>query len=97
MAFEDVARRMQERHQNENLGIDPIADPIAYEAETMRDFERSDGRRQMLGGIALLVIGIVITAATYSSASSSGGGTYIVAYGPMIWGVIQLFRGLSKL
>lgn len=46
-------------------------------------------------GLVLIVIGILITAVTYGSASSSGG-TYIVAYGPIIFGVIKLFRGLAR-
>jgi hypothetical protein len=58
------------------------------------DYERrAHANRQLTWGVVLLGIGIVITAATYGSASHSGG-TYIVAYGPMIVGVIKIFRGL---
>ena len=46
-------------------------------------------------GLVLIVVGILITAVTYGSASTSGG-TYIVAYGPIIVGVIKLFRGLAR-
>jgi len=51
---------------------------------------------QIVFGAVLLIIGVLITAATYGSASQSGG-TYIVAYGPMIVGVIKIVRGLGML
>lgn len=40
------------------------------------------------------MVGIVVTAATYGSASTQGG-TYIIAYGPIIFGVIHIIRGLA--
>lgn len=46
-------------------------------------------------GIILIVIGIAITAITHDHASKQGG-TYIVAFGPIIVGVIRLFRGLAR-
>jgi hypothetical protein len=45
-------------------------------------------------GLILLIGGLVLTVATYSSASQQGG-TYIIAYGPMIVGAIRLIRGLA--
>jgi hypothetical protein len=45
-------------------------------------------------GLLLVVLGLAITIGTYDSASQSGG-TYVIAYGPMIVGVIRLFRGLA--
>jgi hypothetical protein len=57
--------------------------------------ERSARATRELGiGALLLVVGIVITAATYGSASESGG-TYIIAYGPIVVGVIKIIRGLA--
>ena len=46
-------------------------------------------------GIILIVVGIAITAITHEQASKQGG-TYIVAFGPIIFGVIRLIRGLSR-
>lgn len=81
----------------------PVAPPIvappydpALELALARDDERAKGRTDLGFGLVLLVIGIVITAVTYGSASQ-GGGTYIIAYGPMIVGVIRIFRGLARL
>lgn len=60
------------------------------------DFIRSQGKKMMVIGAVLGAVGIFITAATYSAASSGGGGTYFVAYGPIIFGVIRFFQGLAK-
>jgi hypothetical protein len=53
---------------------------------------RKRGMTQIAIGAVVFVIGLVITIATYSSASS-GGGTYVVAYGPMIFGILYVIRG----
>jgi len=44
-------------------------------------------------GLVMMAIGIGVTAATYSAAS--GGGTYIMAWGPIVYGFITLIRGLG--
>jgi hypothetical protein len=51
----------------------------------------------MVVGAVLVVIGVAITAGTYHSASSRGGGTYFIAYGPIVVGVINFFKGLFTL
>ncbi len=54
------------------------------------------GRTQMVIGGLLAVVGIIITIVTYSNASSNPtGGTYFVAYGPMLFGAILFFQGLA--
>ena len=59
--------------------------------------QRAQGGKMMLIGGLLFVVGLVITVGTLSAASSgSGGGTYFVAYGPMIFGVIRFFQGVAK-
>lgn len=54
--------------------------------------ELRSAQRSIWIGLALLIGGIVLTIVTYSSAS--GGGTYIVAYGPVLAGVGMLVVGL---
>jgi len=51
-------------------------------------------KKDMLFGALWCVGGIIVTAATYSAAS--GGGRYVVAWGAIIFGAIQFFRGLAK-
>jgi hypothetical protein len=56
---------------------------------------RNNAGRDMLVGAAICVVGIVVTVATYAAASSSRtGGSYFVAWGAIIFGAIQFFRGL---
>jgi hypothetical protein len=49
----------------------------------------------MVYGALWCVGGIIITAVTYGAAS--GGGRYMVAFGPIIYGAIRFFRGVSQL
>ena len=49
-------------------------------------------KRHMIYGLLWTIGGTAITIATFSAAS--GGGFYIVAWGAIIWGIIDFFRGL---
>jgi uncharacterized membrane protein len=53
-------------------------------------------RTQLVWGVALLVVGIVITAATYANASQRGG-TYIISFGPIIFGALRIVTALPVL
>jgi hypothetical protein len=55
---------------------------------------RSRKNHDLVLGSVLLGLGLLITLVTYDSASTSGG-TYVIAYGPMVVGAIRLFRGLA--
>lgn len=57
---------------------------------------RNRGRRDMLYGTAWFVLGLVVTVATYELARQQGGGSYMIAYGAMVWGVIQFIRGVDR-
>lgn len=61
-------------------------------AAEMKKAKKKGGQKDMLYGALWCVGGIVVTIATYSAASN--GGTYVVAYGAIIWGAIQFFKGL---
>ncbi len=58
---------------------------------------RSAGLKNMGIGALFCIGGIVATVVTYSMAADSGGGTYIIAWGPAIFGGFQFFRGLIQL
>ena len=47
--------------------------------------------RQMLYGGVLFLAGVIVTAVTYSA----GGGSYLLAYGPILGGALWFVRGLS--
>lgn len=51
--------------------------------------------KRIVFGVILFFVGLVITLATKDAAEAHGGGTYVVAYGPMIVGVINVLRGLG--
>jgi hypothetical protein len=64
----------------------------------MAGMARRRGTRQVITGSVLFLIGLVITIFTYGHASSSAtGGTYFVAWGPMVFGIIAIVRGLLAL
>ena len=97
MGFDDLAKRMKESHGvhgQYGSGKEVSPEQMMYEAERAQKRSRANG--DIIFGIILLVIGIGITAATYGSASQQGG-TYIVAYGPIVVGVIKLIRGIATL
>ena len=98
MSFDDVAQRMQQRDSTHPLtGVGPAsALPTVdqYYVEMAAAERRSRKQKDIVLGSILLGVGLLITLGTYGSASQSGG-TYFIAYGPMIVGVIRLFRGLA--
>jgi hypothetical protein len=56
---------------------------------------RQDGLHQFWLGVALIAVGIVATVLTYALAPP--GGVYIVALGPIAFGLRSLIRGLIAL
>jgi len=55
--------------------------------------KKEKANKDMLHGALWCVGGIIVTAITYSAAS--GGGTYIVAWGAILFGAIQFLKGLA--
>jgi len=99
MGFDDLAKRMKESHggsQGAPYSMGQEVSPDQMMEDSARAMRRSRANGDIIFGIILLVIGIGITAVTYDSASQSGG-TYVVAYGPIVVGVIKLIRGLASL
>lgn len=59
---------------------------------------RAGAMKQVGWGIVLFLIGLVITAGTFSMAEGGGtGGFYIVSWGPMVYGAARVIRGLFRL
>jgi hypothetical protein len=55
---------------------------------------RAAGKKNMASGALWCIGGIVITVATYDAASP--GGRYVIAWGAIVFGAIQFFRGLIQ-
>ncbi|MDL5158901.1 hypothetical protein [Actinomycetospora termitidis] len=49
-------------------------------------------RRRLVVGAIWLILGVLVTVITYANAA--GGGIYVVAWGPMIFGVFRIVQGL---
>lgn len=67
--------------------------PLEESPETS---QRARANRDMLVGALWCGGGILITVITYSAASGPQGGTYLLAWGPIIFGGIQFLRGLMS-
>jgi hypothetical protein len=60
--------------------------------------KRKVAQKDMLIGAGFCIVGLIITIATYTTAASSrGGGTYVIAWGAIIFGALQFFRGLARM
>jgi len=105
MSFDDVARRMQQRDNTHPITGLPLQSSAPYAPDSYPAVDsyavdmataerRSRKQKDIVLGSILLGVGLLITVGTYNSASQSGG-TYFIAYGPMIVGVIRLFKGLA--
>jgi hypothetical protein len=70
--------------------------PIAGQASGLRAWEaaRASARKTLIIGAVVTAVGLAISIGTYTAAASNpNGGHYFLAYGPVIVGVLALFRG----
>jgi len=68
----------------------------SYSAQRSLSFDelKERGKKNMLYGALWFIGGLVVTGATYAAAS--GGGTYVVAFGAVIYGAGQFIRGVLE-
>lgn len=71
--------------------VNKIVDHVEQQIYQAR---RDRASKDMLYGALWCIGGTVVTVATYSAAS--GGGRYVVAWGAIIFGAIQFFKGLAN-
>jgi hypothetical protein len=80
---------------------DPQAEKEAREARQLerayQEAMQSAGRRNMLVGGIICVVGLLVTLGTLAAAGQGGGGRYIIAWGAIVFGAIQFFRGLGQM
>ena len=67
---------------------------IANLQKQYKQEKREAGNKNMLYGALWCVGGLLVTILTYSAASD--GGTYVVAWGAVIFGAIQFFKGMFQ-
>ena len=98
------ASRETIEHELVAQGLEPaLAEQVvreliaAYRVRVQRRRQEGHpGREDMIIGGVICGVGIAITVATYQVASSSGGGTYLMAWGPIIFGGWRFLRGAMR-
>jgi hypothetical protein len=90
----DGASAQQVRSSLIHNGLDPedAAIVVSNLSDMRAEAIRKAGKKAMLHGGLWCIGGTVVTLVTYAAAS--GGGTYIIAWGAIIFGAFQFFRGL---
>lgn len=90
-------RQMLEAVQRE-LGGGPLGQEQDEELSRFREQSRAGAARsaliRMWIGLAVVLVGIVVTAVTFSAAEP--GGTYFVAYGAILFGGLAFLQGLVE-
>lgn len=86
----DIQELLVERGLDHSLAARVIANLL----DADRAAKHAVGRQNMMFGAIWCVGGIAVTLAT--RASATGGGVYIVAWGAIIVGGIQFFRGVLQ-
>jgi hypothetical protein len=101
MAAAALMKQGYSRHQIvkelESRGLErSIAQTVVDRLEGARSDAYKDAAMRAMGmGALICIIGLAVTFCTYSGAASSRtGGSYVVAYGAIIGGAFQFFRGL---
>jgi hypothetical protein len=85
----EVVHLLQDKGLNES-NAQLIVDKIVSQVNNAK---RSKAKKDILYGALWCVGGIIITVGTYSAASN-GGGSYVITWGAILFGGIQLFKGI---
>ncbi len=67
---------------------------VADSGETVEETVERRSRMDVVTGAFCVLVGLAVTAATYRMALP--GGVYMVAWGPMVFGIMRLVRGLDR-
>ncbi|QDU50369.1 hypothetical protein [Gimesia panareensis] len=101
--YQFAAEQMRDGASNQQIqaalmekGVDAeSAGIIVSQLNELRDQQTKEAaQKHMMFGALWCIGGIVVTALTYSAASE--GGTYVVAWGAIIFGAVQFFRGVFQ-
>lgn len=69
---------------------------LAREEAALRLALKQAGHKNMAIGGAVCVFGLLITFGTLAAASGGNGGSYVIAWGAIVFGAIQFFRGATQ-
>ncbi|MBK6417806.1 MAG: hypothetical protein IPI24_10930 [Ignavibacteria bacterium] len=87
--------KIEEQLVQRGLSEESASAVIARVSDYRTSSEAKEARSSMNQGAVWFLGGIVVTVATYVLAT--GGGTYVVAWGAVVFGGIQFVRGYMKL
>ena len=90
----EIANRLM----NQGLDADSAELIVSHTRSARGQVLREAGMKNMFIGGIVCVIGLVVTVVSYQmAANNAGGGRYVVAWGAVIFGAIQFFRGVFQL
>ena len=69
---------------------DRLADPAESPLQSV-----PTARVEVMTGIALIALSVVLAGTSFLMAYSAGGGTYFLAIGPFIYGIVRVTRGVG--
>ena len=98
----EIIRILEEGGVSHNEAVLFVGDVISKRSRgvpdggQLRELLKQAGQRNMLIGGLVCVIGVVITLGTLAAASGAAGGSYIIAWGAIVFGAIQFFRGVGQ-
>jgi len=81
---------------NQGLDAEGAATVVANLANARKQALKKAGQKKMLYGALWCIGGTVVTVLTHQAAVNSGGGRYVVAWGAIVFGAIEFFRGLFQ-
>jgi hypothetical protein len=90
--FTDTKKTLKEMGFDKNVATEIIE---AIKLQVLK-VKKRQGRKNMLIGAVVTVIGIIVTIFTYMLASENGGGRFIIAWGAVIFGIGQFIRGFLQ-
>ena len=87
---EAEVRAQQQEMARSHAELSP--EDILHQEQALVDGVKRSAVKYFAIGIGLIILGVVVTVATYSAASE--GGKYILAWGPMLFGAVFLVKGI---
>src|SRR5262249_10479701 len=89
---------VEQKLVEQGLDADSAAVVVAKLQEARADVIRGAGKKNMIFGALWCIGGTGVTVGSYlSAAGGSGGGSYVIAWGAIVFGAIQFFRGVSQM
>lgn len=94
---EAVRQELQRHGLDADIADRVVVNLVNARRDAIKGAKRSAGLRHIGIGAVVGVIGLAVTLGTHAAASSSGGGKFVIAWGAMLVGAIELVWGLVKL